>query len=236
MFSSISTLGFTRSFIERKGLPTGGESRMTAGIRLLATSGMRLAPSWCLARWDAGVAKLSICCAGHITPGYGPINRNIGNTFIFRTHGHLLHIGEVEYRVTALMMPMVHRSMTPSQKIGVVYFSVILDVGVRRQLLDPVERHALAVVAEALVLRAADDVSARRDNDSSVARPHRVAHDGVAGMRRQLVESGESAKNANNSSQWLCPSVLSILVNSHQYSPCLNIIVSTAETLLIRLY
>ncbi|MNC78860.1 hypothetical protein D3C75_1311790 [compost metagenome] len=63
-------------------------------------------------------------------------------------------------------------------------FAVGFDVGGRRQLLDPVERDALAVVTEPLVLGAPDHVSPRRHNDSGVAGAHRVAHDRVARVRR----------------------------------------------------
>ena len=76
--------------------------------------------------------------------------------------------------------------MTLPQEAGVVNFAVSLDVGGRREFFDAVQRHALAVVAEALVLRTADDLSARRDNDAGVAGPHGVAHDGVAGVRRPV--------------------------------------------------
>ncbi|KAG0755961.1 hypothetical protein G6F22_020446 [Rhizopus arrhizus] len=93
-------------------------------------------------------------------------------------------MGEVKYRMTPLVVPMVHRSMTLPQKARVVDFAVRFDVGGRRELLDPVQRDALAVVAEALVLSASDHVSARRDNDSGVTSPHRVAHDRVARVRR----------------------------------------------------
>ncbi|MNL60402.1 hypothetical protein D3C87_1842070 [compost metagenome] len=41
-------------------------------------------------------------------------------------------------------------------------------------------------MAKALVLGAADHLSARRDNDSGVSGPHGVAHDGVAGVGRPL--------------------------------------------------
>ena len=75
------------------------------------------------------------------------------------------------------------------QEASVVDFAIRLDVGRRRQFFDPVQRDTLAVVAEALVLRAADHLSARRDNDSGVARPHRIAHDGVAGMWRPVARA-----------------------------------------------